>query len=160
RGLTDAGKRNEALLHYRRLEQLLQQDLGAQPESETRRLYDSIRAGASAAPMGAAASPLDDKPGIAVLTFDNIGGEASTARLANGLAEDIITDLARFRGLEVIARSSSGAYTGRPVDPRRIGQELHVRYLVQGSIQCDAGQIRVTAQLVDATTGMSLWSNR
>jgi TolB-like protein/tetratricopeptide (TPR) repeat protein len=172
RAFTLAGRRNDALLHYRRLEQRLQIELGVQPEAATRELLESIRSGAiSEWPrLGTAPGPPDqprphrpaaeDKPGIAVLPFDAIGSDDATSRLADGITEDIITDLARFRDLDVIARNSTAAYRGRPLDARQIGRDLDVRYVLEGSIQRQAGQIRVTSQLIDASTGMTLWSNR
>jgi TolB-like protein/class 3 adenylate cyclase len=101
-----------------------------------------------------------DKPAIAVLPFDNISGDAPAARLAGGVTEDIITDLARFRGLDVIARNSAAVYKGRSVDIRQVGRELNVHYVLEGSIQRQAGKIRVTAQLIEASTGATLWSER
>jgi TolB-like protein/DNA-binding SARP family transcriptional activator len=172
RALSLAGRRNDALLHYRRLEQRLRSELGVQPEAATRELLETIRSGAISErpPQGAAPGPPDqprshrpvaeDKPGIAVLPFDNIGGDDATSRLADGITEDIITDLARFRGLDVIARNSTAAYRGKPADARQIGRDLDVRYVLEGSIQRQAEQIRVTAQLIDASTGTTLWSNR
>ena len=159
------GHRNEALTHYRQLERRLQEDLGVQPELETRRVFEALRSGATAEARLAdggktAGSPVAGKPAIAVLPFDNLGEDAATARLADGVTEDIITDLARFRGLDVIARNSAAAYKGRCVDHRQIGRELNVHYALQGSIQRQAGQIRVTAQLVDTATGGALWSDR
>ena len=90
------------------------------------------------------------KPSIAVLPFDNLGGDEATGRLADGITEDIITDLARFRGLDVIARNSTAVYKGKPVDMRQVGKELGVGYVLEGSIQRQADHVRVTAQLIDA----------
>src|SRR4030095_10129962 len=99
-------------------------------------------------------------PSIAVLPFTNLGGDESTGRLADGITEDIITDLARYRDLDVIARNSTSVYAGRPVDVRQVGNDLKVRYVLEGSIQRQGEQIRITAQLVDARTGAHLWSER
>src|SRR3546814_2753509 len=95
-----------------------------------------------------------------LLPFDTTGGNATASRLADGITEDIITDLARFRGLDVIARNSASVYKGEAVDVRRIGRDLGVRYVLQGSIQRQSEQIRVTAQLIDASNGATLWSDR
>jgi TolB-like protein/class 3 adenylate cyclase len=100
------------------------------------------------------------KPSIAVLPFDNIGGDESTARFADGITEDIITDLARYRDVDVIARNSTAVYKGKPADIRRVGQSLRVRYVLEGSVQRQGEQVRITAQLLDARTGAHLWSNR
>jgi TolB-like protein/class 3 adenylate cyclase len=99
------------------------------------------------------------RPSIAVLPFDNLGGEA-TGRLADGITEDIITDLSRFREFDVIARNSVSVYKGKPVDVRQVGKDLNVRYVLEGSIQRQGEQTRATAQLIDASTGAHLWSER
>ena len=99
------------------------------------------------------------KPSIAVLPFDNLGGDEATARLAGGITEDIITDLARFRGVDVIARNSTAVYQGKPVDIREIGRELNVRYVLQGSVRREGDELRVTTQLIDAGSGAHVWSD-
>jgi TolB-like protein/class 3 adenylate cyclase len=103
---------------------------------------------------------LSSRPGVAVLPFDNLGGDEDAQRLADGITEDIITDLARFRGLDVIARNSTAVYKNRPVDVRQVGKDLDVGYVLEGSIQRQGGQIRATAQLIDARTGAHVWSDR
>jgi TolB-like protein/class 3 adenylate cyclase len=100
------------------------------------------------------------RPGIAVLPFDNLGGDDATGRLADGITEDIITDLARFRDLDVIARNSTGVYKGKAVDVRQVGKELGVGYVLEGSIQQQGGSIRITAQLIDAGTSAHVWADR
>ncbi len=117
-------------------------------------------AGAAAWYMLPHGSPPANKPGIAVLPFDNKGGDEVTARLADGITEDIITDLARFRDLDVIARNSTAVYKDKAVDVRQMGRELNVGYVLEGSIQRQGTQIRVTAQLIDTATGAHLWSER
>jgi TolB-like protein/class 3 adenylate cyclase len=104
--------------------------------------------------------PADGRPGIAVLPFNNFGGDESTGRLADGITEDIITDLARFRDLDVIARNSTEVYKGKPVDIRQVGKDLNVDYVLEGSIQRQDDSIRATAQLIDADTGAHVWSER
>ena len=106
------------------------------------------------------APPADGRPGIAVLPFDNLGGDETTGRLADGITEDIITDLARFRDLDVIARNSTGVYKGKPVDVRQVGKDLNVGYVLEGSIQRQGESVRVTGQLIDARTGAHVWSER
>ena len=103
---------------------------------------------------------LAGQPSIAVLPFDNLGGDEATGRLADGITEDIITDLSRFRDFDVIARNSTAVYKGKPVDVRQVGRELDVRYVLEGSIQRQGDRVRVTAQLIDAGTGAHLWSER
>ena len=90
------------------------------------------------------------KPSVAVLPFDSLGGDEATGRLADGITEDIITDLARLRGFHVIARNSTAVYHGKPADVRQVGKDLNVRYVLEGSVQRQADQLRVTAQLIDA----------
>jgi adenylate cyclase len=104
---------------------------------------------ALAAPRGAA---------IAVLPFANLSGDAEQEYFSDGLSEDIITGLSRFAGLLVIARNSTFQYKGRAIDVRRVGRELGVAYVLEGSVRRDAGAIRVTAQLIDARTGGHLWA--
>jgi TolB-like protein/class 3 adenylate cyclase/tetratricopeptide (TPR) repeat protein len=105
-------------------------------------------------------APLGAKPSVAVLPFDNYGGDESTGRLADGLTEDIITDLARFPELDVVARNSTEIYKGKPVDPREVASALHVSYVLEGSIQRQDSRVRITAQLIDARSGNHLWSER
>ena len=100
------------------------------------------------------------EPSIAVLPFDNLGGDEATGRLADGLTEDMITDLARFRDLEVIARNSTVVYKGKPADIRQVGRDLRVRYVLEGSIQRQGDQARITAQLIDVASGTHVWSER
>jgi TolB-like protein/DNA-binding SARP family transcriptional activator len=104
--------------------------------------------------------PPNAKPLIAVLPFDNLPDDAVSRRLADGLAEDVITDLARFPEFGVIARDSTRIYEGKPVDARAIGTALRVDFVVEGSIQREGDRTRITAQLVDARTGKNLWSER
>ncbi|MFQ5744457.1 MAG: tetratricopeptide repeat protein [Acidobacteriota bacterium] len=104
--------------------------------------------------------PLPDKPSIAVLPFDNMSGDPEQEYFSDGITEDLITDLSRSPQLFVIARSSTFTYKGKPVNVEQIGRELGVRYVVEGSVRRQADRIRVTAQLVDATTGFHLWSER
>jgi TolB-like protein/class 3 adenylate cyclase/Tfp pilus assembly protein PilF len=104
--------------------------------------------------------PASAKPSIAVLPFDSYSGDEATGRLADGITEDIITDLARFRDLSVIARNSTMAYKGKPVDVRQVGRELNVNYVLEGSIQQQGDNIRATAQLIDAHSGAHVWSDR
>jgi TolB-like protein/class 3 adenylate cyclase len=102
--------------------------------------------------------PWGGKPSVAVLPFDNYGGDDASGRLADGLTEDIITDLARFPEFEVVARNSTEAYKGKPVDARQVESVLHVGFVLEGSIQRERGRVRITAQLIDAKTGHHLWS--
>jgi len=99
-------------------------------------------------------------PAIAVLPFDNINGDERWGRFADGITEDIITDLARYRDLAVIARTSAQAYRDKTHDVREIGKALGVKYVLEGSLQVDGHRLRVTAQLINADTGAHVWSER
>ncbi len=113
---------------------------------------------AAAAPRPALALP--DKPSIAVLPFQNLSGDPEQEYFADGIVEDIITALSRFRNLFVISRNSSFTYKGRAVDVKQVGRELGVRYVLEGSVRKVANRVRITAQLIDATTGAHLWADR
>lgn len=100
------------------------------------------------------------KPSVAVLPFDNMGGDAEQEYFADGVVEDIITALSRFKDFAVIARNSSFVYKGRAVDVREVSRELGVRYLLEGSVRKAGQRLRITAQLIDATTGTHLWADK
>jgi adenylate cyclase len=110
--------------------------------------------------LGANRSASVAAPAVAVLPFDNLGGDEQASRLADGMTEDVITNLARYKDLLVIARNSTMAYKGKPVNARQVAKDLDVRFVLAGSIQHQADQLRVTAELVDATTGAQVWSER
>ena len=103
---------------------------------------------------------LPDKPSVAVLPFDNIGADPKWDRLADGMTEDIITDLSHSKDLVVIARNSTELYKGKPIDIRQIGRDLNVKYVLEGSIQSMGDQIRVNAQLIEVASGGHVWSER
>jgi adenylate cyclase len=109
-----------------------------------------------------AAEPLalPDKPSIAVLPFDNMSGDAEQEYFADGIAEDVITALSRFRSLFVIARNSSFTYKGRAIDITEVARDLGVRYVVEGSVRKAGNRVRITAQLIDAFSGNHLWADR
>jgi adenylate cyclase len=100
------------------------------------------------------------KPAIAVLPFQNLSGDPEQAYFADGLAEDIINELSRFRSLFVIARNSSFVYKGRNVDARQVSRELGVRYVLDGSVRRAGKKVRVATQLIDASSGASMWAER
>ena len=97
---------------------------------------------------------------IAVLPFTNMSGDPEQEYFSDGISEDIITDLSKIAGLMVIARNSSFAYKGRSIDVRAVGRDLGVRSVLEGSIRRAGNRVRITAQLVDATTGAHLWADR
>ncbi len=103
---------------------------------------------------------LPDKPSIAVLPFQNMSGDPEQEYFADGMVEDIITALSRFRSLFVIARNSSFTYKGQAVDVKQAGRDLGVRYVLEGSVRKAGNRIRITGQLIDAVTGAHLWAER
>jgi adenylate cyclase len=128
-----------------------------------RRGYLVDRPGASDCPSSypigeTASSP--EKPSVAVLAFSNLSGDLAQEYISDGITEDIITELSRFSELLVIARNSTFRYKGKPVDIRRVGRELGAQYVVEGSVQRAGDRIRVSAQLIDASTGAHRWADR
>jgi len=103
---------------------------------------------------------LPDKPSIAVLPFDNMSNDPEQEYFADGMTDDLITDLAKISGLLVIARNSTFAYKGQSPDVREVARKLGVRYVVEGSVRKAGGRIRINAQLIDAETGTHLWAER
>jgi len=104
--------------------------------------------------------PLPDKPSIAVLPFENMSGDPEQEYFADGMVEEIITALSRFRWLFVIARNSSFTFKGNAVDVKEVGRKLGVRYVLEGSVRKAAGKVRITGQLIDAITGAHIWADR
>jgi TolB-like protein/class 3 adenylate cyclase len=152
--------------HVRKVLPLTFTDLGMQSLKNV----EPIRAYAVSAGTrrSGAASPVDmpgplvlpDKPSIAVLPFQNMSGDPEQEYFADGIVEDIITALSRFKALFVIARNSSFTYKGRAVDVKQIGRELGVRYVLEGSVRKAANRVRITGQLADTATGTHLWADR
>jgi TolB-like protein/class 3 adenylate cyclase/tetratricopeptide (TPR) repeat protein len=103
---------------------------------------------------------LPDKPSIAVLPFENISGDPEQEYFADGMVEDIITALCRFKSLFVIARNSSFTYKGKAVDVKQVGRELGVRYVLEGSVRKAGSRIRIAGQLIEATRGVHLWADK
>ena len=106
------------------------------------------------------ALPLPDKPSIAVLPFDNLSGDPEQDYFSDGITEDLIVDLSKISGLFVIARNSVFVYKGKPVKIAEVGRDLGVRYVLEGSVRRADNKIRITAQLVDASTEGHLWAQR
>jgi adenylate cyclase len=104
--------------------------------------------------------PLPDKPSIAVLPFENMSGDPEQEYFADGMVEEIITALSRFKWLFVIARNSSFTFKGKAVDVKEVGRRLGVRYVLEGSVRKAAGKVRITGQLIDAVTGAHIWADR
>ena len=104
--------------------------------------------------------PLPDKPSIAVLPFENMSGDPEQEYFADGMVEEIITALSRFKWLFVIARNSSFTFKGKAVDVKEVGRRLGVRYVLEGSVRKASGKVRITGQLIDAVTGAHIWADR
>jgi adenylate cyclase len=186
----DQGAYNAAIRRYRQCAEILKRELDTIPEPATTALYHeassalslaseldlqtiaSAAAGGLAEPVSAA--PADQQPpasleaapdagrrvSIAVLPFVNIGGDPEQEIFAGGFTEDIITDLSRFRTLQVATRDASFRYRQLGVDAKHIGRALGTDYLVLGSVRRRGARMRLTAQLVDARSGSQLWSER
>jgi adenylate cyclase len=108
----------------------------------------------------ATALALPDKPSIAVLPFQNISGDAEQEYFSDGMTEDLITGLSKLSGLFVIARNSVFLYKGKAVRPAQVSHDLGVRYVLEGSVRKESNRVRITAQLIDATTGYHVWAER
>jgi adenylate cyclase len=113
-------------------------------------LWDAVLGGAGGLP---------ENPSIAVLPFDDMSSTRDQQYLADGITEELITGLAKFPDFIVMARNSTFAYKGKPTDVRTVGRDLNVRYIVEGSVQRADQNVRVTAQLIDATTGRQIWAD-
>jgi adenylate cyclase len=109
-------------------------------------------------PESARPRHLSDKPSIAVLAFENISGDPKQEYLSDGITEDIITGLARFTKLSVVARNSTLTYKGKAVDVRQVGKEMGARYVLEGSVRRSGDRARITAQLIDASDGKHIWA--
>jgi adenylate cyclase len=117
-------------------------------------------AAAAVADVSAAVPGFQGRPAIAVLPFDNLSGDPEQEFFVDGIAEDILTRLAMWRWLPVIARNSSFTYKGRAVDLKQVGKELGARYVLEGSVRRAGSRVRVTAQLIDTATGHHVWAER
>jgi len=137
-------------------------DLGAQ---QVRNIEEPVRVYAVSAAKASTSDErkpltLPDKPSIAVLPFQNMSGDPEQEYFADGMVEDITTALSRFTTLFVIARNSSFTYKGRAVDIKQVGRELGVRYVLEGSVRKAAGRLRITGQLIEASSGAHLWAEK
>jgi adenylate cyclase len=144
------------------------EDLGAQavknipePVQVYRALLEGVADTRTPFQAGSAAAPaLPDKPSIAVLPFNNMSGDPEQEYFSDGITEDIITLLSRMPWFFVIARNSTFTYKGRAVDVTQVAHELGVRYVLEGSVRKAGQRVRITAQLIDATTGNHVWADR
>ena len=122
----------------------------------------AVRAGVHNSPIErlSAAPPLPDKPSIAVLPFENMSGDPEQEYFADGMVEEIITALSRFKSLFVIARNSSFTFKGKAADIKEVGRRLGVHYVLEGAVRKASGKVRITGQLIDAVTGAHIWADR
>ena len=184
----DRGERAQGLKLFENLRDRLRQELGVRPEPDTVELYQSIRGGRPgevspgagsagrsrdggpqpraiegfaerAAGDGQSPGEASSKPSIAVLPFTNIGGDPEQDYFADGLAEDIITDLSRISALFVAARHTVFTLKGRAVQVQQAARELNVSHVLEGSVRKAGGRVRISAQLIDGATGGHLWAN-
>jgi adenylate cyclase len=150
--------------HVRDRLPFLFEDLGEQQVKNIARPVRVYRVraanGAAKSPSAPSALPLPDKPSIVVLPFANMSCDQEQEYFADGMVEEIITALSRIRWLFVIARNSSFTYKGQAVDVKRVGRELGVRYIIEGSVRKGASRVRITAQLIDTLDGAHLWADR
>ncbi len=186
----DQERRGAALAQYEECRGLLRDELDVEPEQETTILFEHIRDNSAktrysrypelSRPSPEAGIHRDrssravtnlvnrspwrgaswSKPSVAVMPFDCLSGDESNRFLCDGMVEEIITNLARFADLHVIARNSSFAYGNRKPGITEIGEELGVRYIVEGSLQREGDSVRVTAQLIEAKSGFHVWAER
>jgi TolB-like protein len=167
------GRSDAALAQYERCRRELSEQLGVAPQPETEALARSIRTsrrdGAAKREAPPSAIPeqdrsrwpaLPDQLSIAVLPFANLSADPEQEFFADGLTEDIITALSRINGLWVIARGSTFTYKGKLTDVKQAAAELGVRYVMEGSVRRAGQRLRITAQLVDGTTGRQVWAER
>ncbi|MFT5110995.1 MAG: adenylate cyclase [Parasphingorhabdus sp.] len=173
------GERNKALLAYNRCIKTLKQELGVEPEQETTELRSAIRVGTfnvtpintppeipnlanqtPELPEGTPSPTLPEKPSIAVLPFTSMSSDAEQDYLADGITNDIINNLSRFRDLFVIASYSSFVYKGKAMNVQTVSRELGARYILEGSVQQSKDVVRINVQLIDGSTGSHLWAER
>ncbi len=133
-------------------------DLGEQSLKNFPRPVRAFRVGGAVAPLTPPEPP--DRPSLVVLPFANVSGDAEQEYFADGMSEDLITELARVPGLFVIGRGTSFAHKGQSVDARSLGRELGVRHVVEGSVRRAGSRVRITARLTEAKSGRELWSER
>jgi TolB-like protein/DNA-binding SARP family transcriptional activator len=153
----------QALSVFEAMRERLHQELGIEPEADTLRLHEAIRRRRIrpevSVPPGTGMPP-PDKPSVAVMPFENVSGDPEQQYFSNGITEDIITELSRFRSLFVIARHSSFAFKSTQSSIREIASGLGVAYVVEGSVRRAGSRVRIGAQLIDACTLAHLWAER
>ncbi len=171
RALAAAGRRADALKHYEDLAKHLERELNADPDARTRALALELRksqamAAVTSADQAASADavshlpPLPDRPSIAVLPFANMSGDPEQEYFADGITEDILTALSKWRWFFVLARNSTFSFKGTQASIRQIGATLGARYVLEGSVRKAGDRLRITAQLIEAATDRHIWADR
>src|SRR5262249_48250872 len=162
----DEGQTTRAIKLYKTFRDRLYSEMGVQPEPETKALCERIRARqtppqpAAEAPSSTPAALPSGKLAIAVLTFTNMSDDADQEYFADGLTEDIITELSRAWAFSVVARHTAFTYKNRTLNLQQVARELNVDYLLEGSVRRADGHLRVAAQLIDGATGDHRWAQR
>jgi adenylate cyclase len=136
------------------------EDMGEQQLKNIARPVRAYRVQVDGGTPAASVPALPDKPSVAVLPFQNMSGDPEQEYFADGITEDLITDLSKVHGLFVIARNSSFVYKGRSEKVQEIGRNLGVRFVLEGSVRKAGNRVRITGQLIDASTGGHLWAER
>ena len=163
------GRHTSALKQFEDCRDILKRELGVEPEPKTVALYRNIRKQRAGMPGDAIETPpqpeamvppLPDGPSVAVLPFENKSSDPDQSYFADGLSENIITTLSKIPSLLVVAHNSTFTYKGQAVDVNQVSREQGVRYVLEGSVRKAGNRVRVTAQLIDATTGHHLWAER
>jgi adenylate cyclase len=149
---------------YEEVEGKIERQFECRGEQQVKNIARPIRvyalAGAAPSRSEPKPLPLPDKPSIAVLPFTNMSGDPEQDYFAEGITEDLITALSRVKSFFVIARNSSFTYKGRDVEVKHVGRELGVRYVLEGSVRKAGNRLRITGQLIDASTGHHIWANK
>jgi TolB-like protein len=163
--LADAGGINLSGTAYDQVDGKLDLRFAYQGEKEVKNIDRKVRvykAELDGAPTPAASSETSEAkiPSIAVLPFDNLSGDQEQEYFADGVCEDLITELSRLRWLSVIARNTTFTFKGKAVDVKAVGRDLGVRYVVEGSVRRGGDRVRITAQLIDTETGTHIWAER
>jgi TolB-like protein/DNA-binding SARP family transcriptional activator/tetratricopeptide (TPR) repeat protein len=163
----ETGQRAQALRQYQVCREALSRELGVAPDAETDALHRQVQAEDYRPPARPIAGGVPERPAwdsgrltIAVLPFANLSDDPSQQYFSDGISEDIITELSRFRVLSVLARDSSFHYRDRQTEVKQVGRDLGIRYVVTGSVRRRGDRIRITAQLIEAETGSQLWAER
>jgi len=167
--LHEVGDRSAALRQYQTLADILNRELQVEPDATSKALFENIRHDISSRYIAAEARPSRviqgssrplNQPSLVVLPFDGLGGDETAAQIADGLVADLITALARVRGLFIVGWNTSRYFTGRLADAKGVAEALGVRYVLEGSIQKAGEWLRCSVQLVDTASGHHLWAER